>query len=284
MGGAVSAFVILGVLALAGAPIALSIPATKPEWTGVAFEAVVVGLVIELFVAIVLLHAGIYSLPSALVLTVALVGGATFALRRLGGPPADLSRLRGLEAALIGLGALVFVLVALRIRHAPSYFIFQTGDMGGYVNTANILRRSGGPYGTQPQGFTLFLRETNLLLGRANTVAGLPALGAALLLGAVAFERALRLHIVAAIGIAVILLVHPVAVWFSLFPVSEALFAVLLLALLYFVLLTRATGSTAYAVIAGLVVGSLLLVRGEAVLFAPILTLLLLASIAVDDG
>jgi hypothetical protein len=77
--------------------------------------------------------------------------------------------------------------------------------------------------------------------------------------------------------------VHPVAVWFSLFPVSEALFAVLLLALLYLVLRTRTTKSTAYAVIAGLVVGSLLLVRGEAVLFAPILTLLLLASAAVDD-
>src|SRR5436190_496441 len=268
MGGAISAFVVFAVLLLIGAPIALSIPATKPEWTGVAFEAVVIGLVVELFVAIVLLHAGIYSPLSAIVLTLVLVGGATFALRRYGGPPSDLSPLRGLEAALIGLGALVFILVALRIRHAPSYFIFQTGDMGGYVNSANILRRSGGPYGTQPQGFTLFLRETNLLLGRAHTVAGLPALGAALLLGAVAFARALRLHIVVAIGIALILLVHPVAVWFSLFPLSEALFAVLLLALLYLVLRTRATGSTAYAVIAGLVVGSPLLVRGDAVLFA----------------
>src|SRR5204863_7036547 len=126
----------------------------------------------------------------------------------------DLS-LRGLEAALIGIGALVFVFVALRIRHAPSYFIFQTGDMGGYVNTANILRRSGGPYGTQPQGFTLFLRETNLLLGRANTVAGLPALGAAPLLGAVAVARALRLHIVAPVGITVTLPLYALALRFA---------------------------------------------------------------------
>jgi len=283
MGGAVSAFVVFGVLLLVGVPVALSLPGPAREWTGLAFEAIVIGVVVEMFVAIVLLHAGHYSPWTALIATLLIVGAATIAIRWFGGPAAELSSLRGLDAALIGAGALVFVVVALHIRHAPSYFIFQTGDMGGYVNTANILRRSGGPYGTQPQGFTLFLRETNLVLGRANTVAGLPALGAALLLGAVAFARALRLHIVAAIGIALILLVHPVAVWFSLFPVSEALFAVLLLALFYFVLQTRATASTAYAVMAGLVVGALLLVRGEAVLLAPILTLLLLASTAVDD-
>ena len=283
MGGAVSALVVFCVLILIGAPVALSLPGPAREWTGLAFEAFVVGVVVEMLVAIVLLHAGHYSPWTVLVATVLVVGAATAAIRRFGGPAAARSSRGGLEAALIGLGTLVFVFVALRIRHAPSYFIFQTGDMGGYVNTANILRRTGGPYGTQPQGFTLFLRETNLLLGRANTVAGLPALGAGLLLGAVAFARALRLHIVAAIGIAVILLVHPVTVWFSLFPVSEALFAVLLLALLYLLLRTRAKGSTAYAVIAGLVVGSMLLTRGEAVLFAPILTLLLLASAAVDD-
>ena len=283
MGGAATAFLVLCVLLVVGTPVALSLPGDAREWTGVAFEAIVIGLVVEMFVALVLLHAGWYNLLSALLLTIVLVGGATFALRRFAGPAADLAPLFRLEAVLIGLGALVFVVVALLIRHAPSYFIFQTGDMGGYVNTANILRRSGGPYGTQPQGFTLFLRETNLLLGRANTVAGLPALGAALLLGAVAFTRMLRLHIVAALAIACILLVHPVAVWFSVFPVSEALFAVLLLALLYLVVRMRTLASPAYAVTAGLVVGAALLTRGEAVLFAPILTLLLLASVAVDD-
>src|SRR5438128_1917963 len=165
MGGAVSAFVVFCVLLLVGLPVALSLPGPAREWTGLAFEALVIGVVVEMLVAIVFL----------------------------------------------------------------------------------------------------------------------PALGAALVLGGGAFARALRLHIVAAIGIALILLVHPVAVWFSQFPVSEALFAVLLLALLYLVLQTRATGSTAYAVIAGLVVGALLLVRGEAVLLGPILTLLLLASTAVDE-
>src|SRR5690242_13208454 len=164
MGGAASAFVVFGILLLIGLPVALSLPGDAREWTGVAFEAIVIGLVVEMFVAIVLLHAGWYNAVTALGLTIVLIGGATFALRRFAGPPPDLGSLFRLEPVLIGLGALAFVVVALVIRRAPSYFIFQTGDMGGYVNTANILRRAGGPYGTQPQGFTLFLRETNLVL------------------------------------------------------------------------------------------------------------------------
>ena len=74
-------------LVLIGSPIALSIRGTQPEWTGLAFESAVIGLVVELFVAIVLLHAGHYSLPTALGLTVVIVGGATVrdAPRRRGG-------------------------------------------------------------------------------------------------------------------------------------------------------------------------------------------------------
>ena len=110
--------------------------------------------------------------------------------------------------------------------------MFQTGDMGGYVNAANILLVKGGTaLGRQPQGFTLFLRETNMLLGRPNTVAGLPALGAILLLGVVAFARMLKLHPAIALALGFLIAVHPVMVWFSLFPVSESLFAPLLLGL-----------------------------------------------------
>jgi hypothetical protein len=287
MGGAVSALVVFGVLVLIGSPIALSIRGTRPEWTGLAFESVVIGLVVELFVAIVLLHAGHYSPATALVLTAVLVAGATYAVRRAGArsgtPPADLSLLKHLEPGLIGLATLVLIGVALGIRHAPSYFIFQTGDMGGYVNSANILTRSGQPFGTSPQGFTLFLRETNLLLGKAHTVAGVPALGAILLLGVIAFARTLGLHVAAALAVAAVVVVHPVMVWFSLFPVSESLYAVLLLALLYLVVRARSTRSHSYAVMAGIVAGALLLVRGEAMLMAPILVLVMFASAVSDD-
>src|SRR5690349_23031285 len=130
MGGPASAFLICCVLVLIGAPVALSLPGAAREWIGIAFEALVIGIVVEMLVAIVLLHAGHYSTWTALVATVLVVAAATVAIRRFGGPAAPLSSLRALDAALIGVGALVFVLVALRIRHAPSYFIFQTGDMG----------------------------------------------------------------------------------------------------------------------------------------------------------
>ena len=137
-----------------------------------------IGLVVELFVAIVLLHAGYYSLRDR-----ARAHGRArrrrdvraAPCRRTAAPPRrPLAACGSSEPALIGLATLVLVVVALRIRHAPSYFIFQTGDMGGYVNSANILTAVGQPFGTQPHGFTLFLRETNLLLGKAHTVAGLP--------------------------------------------------------------------------------------------------------------
>jgi hypothetical protein len=286
MSGAASALVVLGALILIGSPVALNIPGTQPEWIGLAFESVVIGLVIELFVAVVLLHAGYYSPLTALACTAAVTFGSAFGLRRLGrrddGTAIDRSRLRQPEPALFGLLTLVLVVAALWIRRAPSYFIFQTGDMGGYVNSANILMRTAR-FGTEPHGFTMFLRETNLVLGRSNTVAGVPALGAALLLGVLAFARAFRLHVVALVGIGFLVVVHPVAVWFSLFPVAESLYAPLLLGLVYLVVRARAQTSAVYAVMAGIVAGSLLLVRGEAMLLAPIIVIVLFASAAVDD-
>ena len=280
MRGATLALVVLVVLVLIGSPLALSIRGAQPEWTGLAFESAVIGLAVEMLVAIVLLHAGYYSLPTALGLTALVVGGATVAARRAGArgavPRLDLSLLKRSRPTLIGLGTLALMALALLLRRSPSYFIFQTGDMGGYVNAANLLTR-GQHFGTSPQGFTLFLRETNLLLGTANTVAGLPALGAILVLGVIAIARSLGLHVAVAIGMGFLVAVHPVMVWFSVFPVSESLYATLLVALLYFVVRARSSTSASYAVIAGIIAGGLLIVRGEAILLAPVIVVVLLA-------
>jgi len=286
MSGAATALIVVGAFVLIGSPIALSIPGTQPEWAGFAFESAMIGLVTEMLIAVVLLHAGHYSPPTALVGTVVVASGTAFALRiggrRAGMAAADLSRLRQAEPALVGLLTIGFVVVALWIRRAPTYFIFQTGDMGGYVNSANILIRAAR-FGTEPHGFTLFLRETNLVFGRSNTVAGVPALGAVVLLGVIAFARMLRLHVVALVGIGFLVVVHPVMVWFSLFPVAESLYAALFIGLLYFVVRARSQTSHVYATVGGVVAGSLLLVRGEAMLLAPIIVVVLLASAAVDD-
>jgi len=286
MSGAATALIVVGAFVLIGSPIALSIPGTQPEWTGFAFESAIIGLVVELLIAVVLLHAGHYSPPTALVCTVVVAFGTAFAVRaggrRRGMAPADLSRLREAEPVLVGLLTIGFVVVALWIRRAPTYFIFQTGDMGGYVNSANILIRAAR-FGTEPHGFTLFLRETNLVFGRANTVVGVPALGAVVLLGVIAFARMLRLHLVALVGIGFVVVVHPVMVWFSLFPVAESLYAALFIGVLYFVVRARTQTSHVYAALGGIVAGSLLLVRGEAMLLVPIIVMMLFASAAVDD-
>ena len=177
----------------------------------------------------------------------------------------------------------VLVGVALVLRQGPSYFIFETGDMGEYVNAANILAHTGKLSASFPHGFTVFLGGTSLLFGQAHTVAAVPALGVGLVLGAFAYSRAIGLHVVAALGIAALVVAHPVTVWFSLFPVSEALYAVLLIAALYFVVQARANRSYGHAVLGGLIVGLMLIVRGNALLLAPIVVLVFFASAAIDD-
>lgn len=282
------ALVVLVVLGVSGAPIVLASERGRSGLIETVFESLAVGLVVQLLVGFVALRSGHYSRPTVLVLTLVVIAGASVvALRRRrsaphGDTPAR-TRARPLVPLLV-LGGMVVVLgVAFAVRQGPSYFIFLTGDMGEYVNRANSLAAGGTLTASFPHGFTVFLAGTNLLLGASRTVDGVPALGVMMLLGAFAYARVARWHPIAALGIAALVAVHPVTVWFSLFPVSESLYAVLLIAALYFVARARANSSHSYAVVAGLVVGIMLLVRGNAMLLAPVVIAGLLASAAVDD-
>ena len=84
-----------------------------------------------------------------------------------------------------------------------------------------------------PHGFTLFLASTNLLLGEAHTVAGLPALGITFLLGIVTLAKTAGVRVGAVLVVGLIVVVHPITVWFSTFPVSEALYSVVIVGALY---------------------------------------------------
>src|SRR3954470_9508337 len=113
MGGAISALVVLGVLVVVGLPVSRNIRGirgTRPEWTGLAFESAVIGLVVELVVAMTLVHANHYNRWSALGLTVLVVAVLTFGVRlfgaRTGAIPTDYSRLSQLQPALVGLATL----------------------------------------------------------------------------------------------------------------------------------------------------------------------------------
>ena len=256
MSGVISAIVVLIALAISGGPIALCLPLGRAGVAGLVFAALSIGLVVQELVGLLALRTGHYSRPTVLVLTLVVValGSAAFVVlargrrarvREQGGRPDGGGEAGGSGAGalwpMLLLGGLVVVVgIALAFRQGPSYFIFATGDMGEYVNDANLLAILGHLSASFPHGFTLFLGGTNLLLGPAKTVAGLPALGAMLALGACAYARAAGLHPLAALGIAALVAVHPVAVWFSLFPVSESLYAILLIAALYFVVQARA--------------------------------------------
>jgi hypothetical protein len=291
MTGALLALAVLVAMGVTGVGIALCLPRVAPGAITLVFESVAIGVLVQELIGFVALRTGHYSATTVfgLTLTVLVVSCALAWWRRhRGGGIAPATRAIGrvrlsTSGLLVGVVLAVLVGVALLIRQGPSYFIFQTGDMGEYVNDANILVNKGVLSASFPHGFTLFLSGTHLLFGPTHTVAGVPALGVMLVLGVVAYGRAVALHPVAVLAITAIVVAHPVTVWFSLFPVSESLYAVLLVAALYLVAQARARVSYGYAALAGLTMGVMLLVRGNAMLLAPIVVVALLASAAVDD-
>jgi hypothetical protein len=265
--------VVLVALFLTGAPFARD----RSAVARFLFEACALGLILQLAIGFVLMRSGhFYRLDLALATLVVIgIGLALGGWRLFVNPPA----LGGWWAVLtFGIGALAIVL-----RTHPSYFIFETGDMGEYVNFGNQVARGAPLIQSFPHGFTMFLASSNMLLGRAHTVGGLPALGVTLVFGVIAFAHALSLRVWAAFAGALLVAVHPSAVWFSTFPVSESLYAVLLTAGAYFLLRARIDRSHWYAAVAGITLGLLLMVRGNGMLLVPIVVVLWGASALTDD-
>ncbi len=288
MTGTLRTLGVLAFFAISGLPIAWCTESGRRDKIRLIFEACVIGLVVQQSIALVALHLGHYSVLTVVVGTVLVGGGSVLALRRLrsratASPVAGPAPETASSPTWTILGLLAVVGVALALRTGPSYFIFQTGDMGGYVNSANILRYATRFSALSMHGLIVLMRTTNLLFGRGHTVAGLPALGILFLLGVAAFGRAIGLHAIAVLGIAALVAVHPVTTWFSLFPVSETLSAVLLIGALYLRVRARAEVSHTEAVLAGIVLAAALLARGEVMLFAPIIVVTLLASAALDE-
>ena len=270
-----AAIAVLAVLFATGAPIAYCLTRDHGEWVRFVFESLAIGLLAQTALGIVALRSGHFKW-SLLAGTVALVAaGVVVAWRRgiRGVPRLDVA----LAAVAVGL-----VAVALLLRQHPSYFAFSVGDMGGYVNGANAIAESRWP-GQLIHGFTVFLAGTNVLLGKSHTVSGLPAVGVIFLLGTIALGKLVSLRTTAVAIVAAIVVVHPVTVWFSLFPVSEVPYAVMLLAGVYFLVRARAEGSLPFAVVSGAFLGGMMFVRINALLIAPLLVMVLLASAVADD-
>jgi hypothetical protein len=276
MDSTLAAVVVLAVLFVTGAPIAYGLSRDHGDWVRFTFESLSIGLLAQVLIGIVALRSHHYSRALLALMTLAvIVGGVIVAWRR---------GMRGVPRLDLTLSLIVVALVALALvlRRYPSYFAFSVGDMGGYVNSANAMM-DGRYVGNRPQGFTVFLAGTNALLGAAGTVSGLPAIGIMLLLGTVSIGKLIGLRTAAVAVIGAIVVVHPITVWFSLFPVSEVLYAVMLLAAVYFLVRARADPSPFYAVLCGLMLGATMFVRINAMILAPLLVVVLLASAAADD-
>ena len=271
------ALAVLIVLGCTGAPWAFLCNRNRSNRNGELFEAIGIGLVAQLVFGIVALRTGHYSAAALALMTVGFVGAGVIAC--IVWRPRVPAK-RDFVWLLVLLGV---VLVALFVRQHPSYFVFETGDMGEYVNRANAVAEGANLVQSFPHGFTVFLASTNVLLGEAHTVAGLPALGAVVLLGTMAIAEALGLRRTATLGVALIVVVHPVTVWFSEFPVSEALYAALLIAAVYFLIVARRDRVVGFAIVSGAAMGTMLLVRGNAILLAPLVVAVLVVSAALDD-
>ncbi|MFM7225631.1 MAG: hypothetical protein ACKO1Y_09460 [Actinomycetota bacterium] len=279
MSGVLGAVAVLVALGIIGAPLACWCAGRRiDDWVRFVFEAGVLGLVVTQIGGLLALRIGGFGRPGLLGLAVVWLGAWVVVLGRGGPPFVRIARPDAVAGAVAAIAA-----VAVVLRHLPAYFIFMTGDMGEYVNRANVLAAGGGLVDSFPHGFTVFLAMTAELLGRSRTVAGVPALGVLLVLGVAAYARVARLRTVAVLTAALAVALHPVAVWFSLFPVSESLYATLLVAVLVLLATARAERSVRYAVVAGIAAGLLLVVRGNGLLLAPIVVVLALASAAVDE-
>jgi 4-amino-4-deoxy-L-arabinose transferase-like glycosyltransferase len=276
MGEALRTVAILGVLFATGAPLACCLPRARPEASRFAFEALAIGLTAQVAIGLIALRTGHFSRPWIVVMTLVVMGaGIAWAWRRGGDPRPKLE-------PILGIGVLTIVVVALALRRHPVYFIFETGDMGEYVNSANRVANGARLIESFPNGFTVFLASTKLLLGQSHTVSGLPALGITFLLGVVASVRSLGARVAAALAIGFVLAVHPVTVWFSTFPVSETLYATLVIAAVHFFLQGRREQSNAYMIGAAVMFGLLFVVRGNALLLVPIIVVVFAVSAVAD--
>jgi len=127
-------------------------------------------------------------------------------------------------------GLLVAMAGAIILRQEPSYYIFMTGDMGQYINVANYAINGGHQlFAGFLHMFTSMFMASNYFLGTAGAVAILPVIGLATVAALLLLLKELGvggMGLLIAGGFAAFGLMP---VWYSKFPVSEALYSFQLL-------------------------------------------------------
>ena len=268
---------VLGALVLApGIPLALVV-GRAPRWSSVVAEGLLLGSSWWLLLGLWFSHAGWFEPVPLALATAVMVAALAVPARRAA------SAVERPSGSWFALAMAALVVVAALVRRDPFYFLFQIGDFGEYVNRANAVADGGGFIGWFTQGFTVALSFTHLVLGEARTVDLMPFLGLVLLVVTVELCARLGASRVARFVVAVVLAVGVVPVWFSRFPASEGLYAVLQVGMVLFVVAAVQRRSMPLAVAAGVVAGLLLVTRGNGILLGPIvIAFVLLAALVVD--
>lgn len=269
----------VAVLALApGLPLALHLAARDEETeirpSALLYDALLVGLAVLLVAGTLLMRVGAFE-PRYLL---GVAAGLTLLAAVPLFPRRHELRIRAPSLSLPTVGAAAILAVALLLRRNPIEFVFLTGDMGEYVSSARRVAAGVSLLDTFPHLFAVFLALPASLFGWVHTVAALPVAGMLLVGGVLRLGGLLRISPVPRLAVALAAAIGVAPVWFSLFPVSEALYAPFLLGMIVFLVRAHLEGRPRIGYVAGALLLPLGLLRGNALLLVPLLLLYLLVT------
>lgn len=262
-----------------GVPWAVVLRRDRDDWASLVTDSVGIGLLLVVTGLSVYSWIGVAGLVVAVLIELGVV-----ALVILGRPQFSWPRLP-VRREVVWLVALVVVLaVALLLRRHPSDFVEYTGDMGAYTSWANQFLRTGSLQSSWPPVFSMFLVLGGLLTGANGVTAIVPITGLVLILLTVRLLRLLKIDRWIALVVGAVIALHPASVWFSTITLSESLNApliVLWLIAVVGVLQNHGRRQTGWAVVGGVAMLALSLLRGTApILVIPVVIVAVVALIA----
>lgn len=265
-------------LALPGIPAAIIIDRRRPlSITPTLVLGQFLGLGVVLTMVLGLVHVGALTIPAFAASIIAITVGLW--LGALRSSPA----FRPPKATLAGGAMTVIVGGAVLLRTDPIYFIYQTADFGEYVNRANRIA-AGGSFGEWFLDlFPATLAVPSLIFGSIHTVDAMPLLGLLLIAGIAAISDRLGFSTWVTAAVAFVGAFHILPVWYSEFPASETLSAVLLVGMLLVLVTAITDRSTPAAIAAGSFGFFLTVARVNAVLLVPVVLVAAIAALMLMD-
>lgn len=269
-----AAMALLGALVVLGLGTSFLVRRRPVDLVELLFESSVFGFLYVIVGGTVLLRLGHFTRPAFVVCGAIIAVGTLIAARRhLHKPLVD-----GHVAWFL----IVLMPVALLLRLPPVYFALLIGDMGEYVTNANRMAGGWELTGSFPHGFSVLLGFAATVLGTQYTVVIVPAMGLVVLAGIFVLARAISPGSLPMWVATLVVAVHPLGIWFARFPVSESAYAVTVVALLYAMLLVIRSRSVPHAVLAGLLVGTMVHTRGDALIVAALVIGVALGLLLLD--